>query len=537
MKQNDLSNNELFEMVQKDSSILSFKLEDSLDGIWCWNLKNPKNGWVSPKFIELLGYSFNENKDLIFEWKKLIFPEDLDKLIYNFNKHYQNSAYPFDQILRHKHKDGHILWIRCRGSIIRDKNDVPIRMIGMHNDVTIQKYNEEELLEKTNSLKAILDNSLDGIMTFDSLYNQDGELIDFIYVMSNKKACEIVNLNEEQLIHKQLSKIQPGCFEELNSLNGKTLFEMYKDVVLSGESKTFEFYFESNGIKGWFRNKAVKYNNGFICTFEIITNEKNLQLKLEEKVEEEIMKRYKQEEMLIQQSKMAAMGEMIAAIAHNWRQPLNTVSLLSCGIYRKYESSSLDKEYVNEWNIKMNNQLNFMSQTIEDFKNFYKPTETFKEIFLKEGILKVISLLNEPFEVNGIKIEINIDENITLVCLENQLQQSLLNILSNARDAILSKKVEKGMILIFAERKDSFINLTIQDNGGGIKDKKVLSSIFEPYFTTKDNSEGTGIGLYMCKMIIEQNMKGRIEAKNINHGFEFTIKLPCKQIFLTNKDK
>lgn len=223
---------------------------------------------------------------------------------------------------------------------------------------------------------------------------------------------------------------------------------------------------------------------------------------------------------------MAVMGEMIAAIAHNWRQPLNIISLLSCVITKKYASSKLNKGYVDDWSIKMNNQLNFMSQTIDDFKNFYKSTENFKRISLKKIVLKVISLLNIQFKIDNIKIEVNIPETISLVCLENQLQQALINILSNSREAILNKNIEKGIILIYAEKNTSFVNLIIQDNGGGIENKEILSSIFEPYFTTKANSHGTGIGLYMTKIIIEQNMKGKTEVKNINNGFEFTIILP-----------
>ena len=174
----------------------------------------------------------------------------------------------------------------------------------------------------------------------------------------------------------------------------------------------------------------------------------------------------------------------------------------------------------------MKKQLKFKSQTIDDFKNFYKSTENFKRISLKKIVLKVISLLNIQFKIDNIKIEVNIPETISLVCLENQLQQALINILSNSREAILNKNIEKGIILIYAEKNTSFVNLIIQDNGGGIENKEILSSIFEPYFTTKANSHGTGIGLYMTKIIIEQNMKGKTEVKNINNGFEFTIILP-----------
>ena len=379
---------------------------------------------------------------------------------------------------------------------------------------------------ETNALRAILDSFLDGIMAFDSFYNENGEIVDFIFTMANIEACRIVNLSEEQLIGQKLSKIHSGNFKPLDSLNGKTLFENYKEVVLTGESKSLEFYFESDGIKEWFRNKSVKHENGFVCTFEIITKEKLFQEELEQRVEEEIKKRHKQEMLFVQQSKMAAIGEMIGAISHNWRQPLNTISLLTSLISRKYTNNKLNKEYMDNWLMKMDNQINFMSQTIDDFMNFYKPNDNFEKIFLKETILKIISLINLQFETNNIKIKIDIPKTISINYSKNQFQQAIMNILSNSREAIINRNIQNGEILISAKKNGLFIDLIIQDNGGGIQNEEILSSIFEPYFTTKSNLNGTGIGLYMTKIIIEQNMKGKIEVKNIPNGFKFTIKIP-----------
>lgn len=391
MKQNHYLKTEFYEKIKKDSIIFDFLEENSLDGVWYWDLENPQNEWMSPKFWQVLGYLPEEKEHLASQWQEIIFPEDLKKATENFYKHYENPNYPYDQIVRYKHKKGHTIWVRCRGNIIRDEHGKPIRMIGVHNDITEEKYFQE---------------------------------------------------------------------------------------------------------------------------------------KLEQKVEEEIKKRFKQERLLVQQSKMATMGEMMAAIAHNWRQPLNTISLLSASITKKLLNSKLTKDYINNWIIKMNNQVNFMSQTIDDFRNFYKPEEEFKEVSLKKVILKVISLISLQLKINNIKIEVNIQEPILLVCLENQLQQALINVLINSKEAILNKNIKNGMILLNAKKDDSFVNLIIQDNGGGIENEENFTSIFEPYFTTKANSHGTGIGLYMTKIIIEQNMKGKIETKNINNGFEFIIKIP-----------
>ena len=521
---------EFYQKIQKDKLIFDFLETNSLDGIWYWDMENPENEWLSPRFWEVLGYSHKEKKHLVSQWQELIFPEDLEKTIENFNKHYEDSNYPYDQIVRYKHKKGHTVWIRCRGNIIRDEKGKPLRMIGVHNDITIQKINEEKSNNKSNVLKTILDSSLNGIIALDSLYDENNNIIDFIFTVVNKEACKMTNLKEDDIVGKRLSNILTGNFKPLKSLDGKTLFDEYKDVVLTGKSKSLEFYFEDDGIKDWFRNKVVKYNNGFVCTFEVITQEKNLHENLEKRVKEELEKQRKQEEILIQQSKMAAMGEMIAAIAHNWRQPLNTVSLLCIAITNKFNSSNLSKDYLNEWLLKINKQIDFMSQTIDDFRNFYKPQEEFKKISIKESILKTVSLLNTDFKGNGIDIKIDIEDSIYLICLENQLKQALINILINAKDAIKNNNIENGEIFISVKKNKSSVEILIEDNGGGIDDKEILTSIFDLYFTTKKESYGTGIGLYMTKIIIEQNLGGKIKAKNQNNGLKFKIKLPILTI-------
>lgn len=291
-----------------------------------------------------------------------------------------------------------------------------------------------------------------------------------------------------------------------------------------------KFCFQGDKTNDWFRNKTVKYNDGVVCTFEIITKEKFLQEQLETRLKQEVEKQRKQEKLLIQQSKMAVMGEMIGAIAHNWRQPVNTVSLLCVAIENRFDNSKISKDYLDKWIDKMNKQINFMSQTIDDFRNFYSPKEEYKKIFLKEAILKIVSLINYQFRLSNIQIKIDIPFSISLVCLENQLQQAIINMLVNLKDAILNSNVKNGFILISAKKNKSSIELIIQDNGKGILDKKVLNYIFDPYFTTKIKSHGTGIGLYMTKIIIEQNLGGKIKVKNMDDGLRFKIKLPFLSI-------
>ena len=249
---------ELYEKIKKDSTIFDFLEDNSLDGLWYWDLENIENEWMSPKFWEILGNEANEKIHLCSQWKEIIFPEDLEEANKNFYLHLKNSNHPYDQIVRYVHKKGHTVWVRCRGKIIKDTNGKPIRMIGAHNDITQQKNDENNLKNITDELRAIIDSSLNGIAAFKPFFDEKGEIVDFIFTMVNRETCKIVNLDKEEIICQRLSILQPANFKPLDSLNRKTLFEIYKEVVLSGESKSLEFYFESDGIKEWFKNKSVK---------------------------------------------------------------------------------------------------------------------------------------------------------------------------------------------------------------------------------------------------------------------------------------
>ena len=155
---------ELYELIQTDRSVFEFLQEGALDGIWYWDLESAENEWMSPRFWGVLGYDYRKKKHLASEWQDLINPEDLKVAIENFQKHCENPDHPYDQVVRYRHKDGHTVWVRCRGVAIRDESGKPVRMLGAHTDLTPQKKAEEDLqnkmleLEETNkNLQEALD--------------------------------------------------------------------------------------------------------------------------------------------------------------------------------------------------------------------------------------------------------------------------------------------------------------------------------------------------------------------------------------------
>ena len=246
---------------------------------------------------------------------------------------------------------------------------------------------------------------------------------------------------------------------------------------------------------------------------------------LESKIHEEILKRTEQEKLLIQQSKLASMGEMIGNIAHQWRQPLGELSALLMNIQVKHEFNDLDEAYMLS-SIQQCIKINaFMSGTISDFQNFFKPSKE-KEVFeISEACQRSIAILQASLKYHGIEFSFDISEKMEVLGYPNEFAQALLNILSNAKDVLSEREISNPFIRLYLKKGYKYILIVIEDNGGGIAGE-YMDRIFEPYFTTKYAKQGTGIGLYMTKMIIENNMGGIIKVKNTQAGALFTIKLP-----------
>ncbi|KJU87584.1 multi-sensor signal transduction histidine kinase [Candidatus Magnetobacterium bavaricum] len=292
--------------------------------------------------------------------------------------------------------------------------------------------------------------------------------------------------------------------------------------------------------KRWYymQDRAIRWLDGRIVRLEIATDitkrkllEKQLEqlnANLEEQVRDKIDEIRQKEQMLIQQSKMAAMGEMIGAIAHQWKQPLNAVSLLIQDIKDAYDYGELNEEYIDNMIELSITQVNFMSRTIDDFRNFFKPTKE-KTIFnIVNSIKEILSMFADMFKKHDISITLYHDNGNELKCTgyPNEFKQVILNIINNSRDAITIRRnpraYSEGNIKITVCKEDLAIAVIISDNGGGIPED-VIGRIFEPYFTTKPSDIGTGIGLYMSRTIIETNMGGRLTVRNIAEGAEFKI--------------
>jgi PAS domain S-box-containing protein len=245
---------------------------------------------------------------------------------------------------------------------------------------------------------------------------------------------------------------------------------------------------------------------------------------MEAKVVERTRELREKDQMLIMQSRQAAMGEMISNIAHQWRQPLNSLGLVIQQLPLFYEKGQLDG-YLLTKNVRNSMEIiKHMSATIEDFRNFFKPDREKADFRLKDVIDHLLSLIKESFENNRIRIKVVENADPVVHGFQNELAQSLLNILNNARDTFIERGCDNPAVTITIASQDGKNVITIADNAGGIPEE-IITKVFDPYFTTKGPQHGTGVGLYMSKAIIEKNMGGRLSARNTGDGAEFRIEL------------
>jgi len=252
---------------------------------------------------------------------------------------------------------------------------------------------------------------------------------------------------------------------------------------------------------------------------------RDLQLRVQKEIGLKLKKQkeaHEKERILIHQSKLASMGEMIGNIAHQWRQPLTELSSILIYMEIFFERGKLTKERL-ESNIEdANIQINFMSKTIDDFRNFFSSGKQKEYLKISTPFAKVEKLISASLKNNGIKFTLEIRDDFDIFVYPNEMTQALLNLISNAKDVLVQRETEDACICISSYRDNNGCVIEVKDNAGGVKTDPI-EKIFEPYFSTKHATSGTGIGLYMTKIIIEKNNAGKIVVNNDANGAIFKI--------------
>lgn len=368
-----------------------------------------------------------------------------------------------------------------------------------------------------------LDSTIEGIAIF-----KDGELI-----KANKQFLNILAYDNFNEIYKK-THLYFMTQEEYTRIKDKLLSsqEPYEMLFMKKDGTTLDVLAKGHQING--TNIRISTIIDISELKKAQKKLKKLNLNLEEKVQKEIEKNKKQQTIMFQQSKLAEMGLILSMIAHQWRQPLNNVSLIVSTMILKYKKGHLTNEGLDELKTDFQKQISYLSNTIEDFQNFFKPKKD-KELFkMKDLVITTYSLIKSIFDKNQIKFNININSEISYFGHKNELSQVILNIFTNSKDAFSKKDIKNKFLNISSTQTSEFIIITIEDNAQGIEESK-LDKIFEPYFSTKDAKMGTGLGLYISKIIITEHFHGEIIANNKNEGLEILIKLPINITNFINK--
>lgn len=248
---------------------------------------------------------------------------------------------------------------------------------------------------------------------------------------------------------------------------------------------------------------------------------------LENKIDEEIQIREKNHKMYEQQAKMAAMGEMMDAAAHQWKQPLNALSLMSDMLQGDFRDGDVDQTYIDNLTEGIQTQITHMVNTLSEFRSFFRPSKEAKSFGIKRSLQSVLLLVNDEFMKNNINIHIQSEKEILIHGIENEFKHLVLNIINNSKDAFNERELKDRNIYINFYKEDNHINLEIEDDAGGIPES-VIHDIFKPDVTTKADGEGTGIGLYMS-MQIAQKLNGSLSVHNTDKGAQFLLEILLHQ--------
>jgi len=488
------------------------------------------------------------------------------------------------QVIRSDGKSFYRSWIDKRGdSVLKARKDIALilknpRIISTISvgkfDMTFQSivpiYQEDklfgiiEVITHFNSIaKKLVKKGIEPIIMVDKKYKSQLKypftklFIDDYYVANLNAKPQYMDfikqkkikhfLNHAKNYHKSEESGNLITLYELHDIYGKTmshiiLFKPLKDIDMSDiglmkEKMIFYilaliillasiFYYLAN-------KKFISEISSKNLEMQKLNRDLSESIKQQKKIQEQ---KDQQQEVLFQQSKMAAMGEMIGNIAHQWRQPIAIISMWANNIIADIDMEEIEDKNLRKYATKINEQTNHLSQTIDDFRNFFAPNKKQNLFILKNSIDKTMDLLSASFKTHNIEVIKDI-QNIKIVALENELTQAILNIIKNAKDILITlDKDTKKLIFIKVYKQDNSAIIEILDNGGGVP-TEIIDKIFDPYFTTKHKSQGTGIGLYMTESIITKHLHGKISVRNIEYNYEdvkykgakFTIQLSMIQ--------
>ena len=402
------------------------------------------------------------------------------------------------------------------------------------NDYLHDKFaTESAIIVDTKSLKQSkwFDMLEEGSVGGYTVISSNGELIDKLAKSNLNVDANDIKIEDNNKIYSIINNIN------IKGIKNKAIAKVLLFQDITYETTIYERYFYTFVIVlsimlVVLSVTLVKTFNKFLNTIININDDlKDLNIHLEERVEEEVQKNREKEQQLFEQSKRAQLGEMIGNIAHQWRQPLSVISSSVSALELHMEMGSVTQEETRKTLTKVFDTTQYLSSTIDDFRNFLSQKKEVSDFILQDEVNKAITIIDATLKSNHIKlIKQYHNEPVKMHSIAGEISQVLLNVINNSKDAFeQSDKENKEITIKILPHADRSVLLIIEDNAGGIP-IDILPKIFDPYFTTKHQSQGTGIGLYMSNNIITQSLNGRIIAANGSKGAIFTIEIPINNI-------
>ncbi|MEE8589260.1 MAG: PAS domain S-box protein [Sulfurimonadaceae bacterium] len=461
--------------------------------------------YVNPWFCQLTGYS---QEEVIGQNPRILQSgytnEDEYRALWNEISH----GHVWSGIFKNLKKNGEAYWESVIISPVKKETGEIVNYISVKQEITEQIHMEQELMkqgEKTRELGTILEESLNEIYIFDR------NSLKFLY--ANKGAQNNIGYSPEELFEMTPLDIKPQITAEKFSELVKPLDRDKVEKVFfstlhrrkDGTTYPVDVYLQQIVFEGTDAYMAI-----IIDTTEY------------EKIREELRDK---EELMIAQSRHAAMGEMIGMIAHQWRQPITVIAMGANNMLVDMELDEVKPEVFKKYAHNILHQVEYLSKTIDDFRNFFRPDKEREKVKVEEVFLEAEKIIGKTLEQNDVTLSISGQSTQPVRTYSRELLQVFINLLKNAKEALVENRPKDRRIEVVIREDEESLITTICDNGGGIDDA-IIEKIFDPYFSTKDEKTGTGLGLYMSKTIVEKHLHGPIEVGNTKEGVCFKIAIP-----------
>jgi len=496
-------------------------------GHWDWDITSGELSW-SDEIYKIFGYKAQAFEATYEAFLQTIHPDDREMVSQAVNeaieKHEKYDVYHRVILPNKEEKIVHEL-----GHAIYDKDAKAVQMIGTVQDVTHIHKMQNELQEQKEVFETMFEEASDGMLLLEEgRFTRCNDAVLKILRMSNKE--DVLSIHPAEMS----PEFQP---------DGRASFEKAEEMMqkcLNEGSHNFEWvHIRSDGEEFWseilltrlYLNNKMSIHVSWRDISERKALEDNLKRSNEnfKKLTKELDRKVdEQSAQMIKQSRMAQMGELLSMIAHQWRQPLSTVSAVSNAVKFKISLSDKDDEtstFVYEQMGEIEALIQHLSSTIDDFRTLYKPDKKMQFVSVNEPIHRALKLLEGMIKQHEVRVVKEDVDEINVLMHPNEMMQVILNIIKNAVDNFISKGIENPsiMIEIFVDEKN--VRIVVCDNGGGIKEED-LEKVFDPYFSTKEEKNGTGLGLYMSRLILQDHHQGKIEVHNSQEGACFSITLP-----------